>query len=77
MHFLYPYQYLHSCSKTLVHKITNVPVFMWRLEMINDFDGGKSITRAIVRGGPLPIALQMDLSASKTLHPAPYKKQAL
>ncbi len=34
-----------------VHKITNVTVFYMALGL-NDFDAGKSITRAIERGGP-------------------------
>jgi hypothetical protein len=41
----------YTCSKTHVHKITNVPVFYMTLGL-NDFDGDKSNTRAIARGGP-------------------------
>jgi hypothetical protein len=39
-----------ATSKTHVHKITNVPVFYMALGL-NDFYAGKSITRAIGRGG--------------------------
>ena len=41
----------HSCSKTHVHKIINVPVFCVAIGL-NDFVGGKSITRAIGRDDP-------------------------
>ncbi len=37
-------------TETYLHKITNVPAFYMALGL-NDFDGGKSITRAIGRGG--------------------------
>ncbi len=30
----HPYQYLHSCSKTHVHKIINAPVFIWRVDIM-------------------------------------------
>jgi hypothetical protein len=38
-------------KKTHVHKNTNVPVFYMALGL-NDFEAGKSITKAIVRVGP-------------------------
>ena len=37
-------------KKTHVHKTTNVPVFYMAFGL-NDFEAGKSITRAIVRVG--------------------------
>ncbi len=42
-----------TTSKTHVHKITivDVPVFYMALGL-NDFDGSKSITRDVGRGGP-------------------------
>jgi hypothetical protein len=77
-----PYQYLHSCSKTHVHKITNLPIFQMKLG-IHDFDGGKSIfwpkwhtlarchfwtqTSLDFHSTPLPMALDMDLPTSKSL----------
>ncbi len=43
---------------THVHKVTNVPVYYMALGL-NDFDGGKSITRVM--------ALVMDLPASRAI----------
>jgi hypothetical protein len=40
-----------AMSETHVHKISNVPVFYMALGL-DDFDGGKSITRPIEMGGP-------------------------
>ncbi len=38
---------------THVHKITNVPYLFFYMALgLNDFDAGKSITRAIGRGWP-------------------------
>jgi hypothetical protein len=41
----------YTCSKTQVHKITNLTDFYMALGL-NDCDAGKSITQAIGRGGP-------------------------
>jgi hypothetical protein len=46
----------------------------------NDFDGGKSITRAIGRGGifrahTFQWPFVMDIPAPKSLRPAPYKNR--
>ncbi len=43
-------QYLHSCSKTHVHKISKEPVFYMALGL--NFNWGKSISRTIERGRP-------------------------
>ncbi len=43
--------YRTSEAKTHVHKITNVHAFYMTLEF-HDFDGDKSISLAIGRGGP-------------------------
>ncbi len=50
--------------KSLVHKITYVPVFLYGAGHI-DLDEGKSISWALV----------LDLPASKSIRPAPYKQQ--
>ncbi len=50
--------------KSLVHKITNVPVFLYGAGRM-DFDAGKSISWALI----------MDLPAFKSIRPAPYKQQ--
>jgi hypothetical protein len=55
MHFIWRYCFLYyriQNTETHVHKITNVPVFFMAPGQ-NDSDAGKSITRAIGRGGPL------------------------
>jgi hypothetical protein len=43
-------------QQTHVHKITNVPVLNMALGL-NDFDGGKSITQAIGRGGTKKVSI--------------------
>jgi hypothetical protein len=58
-----------ATSETHGQKVTNVPVFYVALGL-NDFDGGKSITRAIARGG----ALVMDLP-HQNHHVPCYKQQ--
>jgi hypothetical protein len=41
-----------ATSETLVHKITNEPVYNYMTLGLNDFYGGKSIPRVIGSGGP-------------------------
>ncbi len=61
-------------------------LFFYMALGLNDFDAGKSITRAIGNGGwaqksldfqgpPLPMALEVNFPASKSLRPAPYNQQ--
>ncbi len=45
-------EYRIQNTKTHVHKITNVRQLFYMALGLNDFDAGKSITRAIGRGGP-------------------------
>jgi hypothetical protein len=51
----------HRIQNTHVHKITNVPFYM--ALGLSDFDAGKSITRAIGRGG----TLVMDVARIKII----------
>ncbi len=55
-----------AASKTHVYKITNVPVFLYGTLRLNDFDGGKSITRSIGRGGPSNGFARIKVIASLT-----------
>ena len=58
-----------------VHKNTNGHVFLYS-PVRYDFDAGKSNTWAIGSGlscSPLPMALIMDLPASKSIRTGPYK----
>jgi hypothetical protein len=57
-----PYQYQHT-NPTPVHKVTYVPVFYMALGL-NDFDGGKSNTRAI---GGVSLKISTFLGAKKQL----------
>jgi hypothetical protein len=67
----------YICSKTHVHKITNRPVFIWRLgSMI--LMGANPLLGPLERvgpesldfqGPPLPKALEMDFPLSKSLLP--------
>jgi hypothetical protein len=52
----------HRIQKTHVHKITNVPFYI-ALGLDFDFDAGKSITRAVGRGG----TLVMDVARIKII----------
>jgi hypothetical protein len=56
--------------ETPVHKITNVPVFLYSA-WTNDFDAGKSITQAIGVGGPCNRCF-----SHQNQYIRPYKQQA-
>ncbi len=55
----------YRCSKTQVHKITNLTDFYMGLGL-NDCDAGKSITRAIGRSGPRKSPTIKSLCLKKT-----------
>jgi hypothetical protein len=54
--------------ESLVHKITNVPDFLYGAGRL-DLDAGKSISWGRLKGW----ALVMDFPASKSIRPVPYK----
>jgi hypothetical protein len=66
----------YTCSKTRVHKISNVPVFLngvWTYSII--LIGANPLLGPLEFGPPLPMALEMDFPPSKSLPTAPYKQQ--
>jgi hypothetical protein len=76
---------LSTAATTLVYIILPNYLFFYQALGLNDFDAGKSITRAIGRGGPKKsrfprptpsnAPFQWMLHASKPLRTAPYKQQ--